>query len=235
MWLKWHKLETREEESSRSQVRCIERISLLQPILGTRRIRVPRLREESEKESRDVTACGLRIQKRHCLWVTNTETSLPVGYEYMPVGYEYRNVSACGLQIQKRHCLWVTNTETSLPLGYEYRDVTVRFAHTDVTVLTLFFETDEKDALLENEQREIIALLSSECWMWWLLPLGSYYSLQRAECLATLQHCVLIIRWKTGKFVFNRHFTARKSLNTFVNKTEIELILEIYIFLKIKV
>ena len=81
----------------------------------------------------------------------------------MPVGYEYRNVSACGLQIQKRHCLWVTNTETSLPLGYEYRDVTVRFAHTDVTVLTLFFETDEKDALLENEQREIIALLSSEC------------------------------------------------------------------------
>ena len=123
MWLKWHKLETREEESSRSQVRCIERISLLQPILGTRRIRVPRLREESEKESRDVTACGLRIQKRHCLWVTNTETSLPVGYEY-------RDVTACGLRIQRRHCPWVTNTETSLP---------VRFAHTDVTALFFLF------------------------------------------------------------------------------------------------
>ena len=66
MWLKWHLLKTLEEESSRSQVRCIERISLLQPILGTRRIRVPRLREESEKESRDVTVCGLRIQRRHC-------------------------------------------------------------------------------------------------------------------------------------------------------------------------
>ena len=117
MWLKWHKLKAREEESSRSQVRCIERISLLQPILETRRIRVPRLREESEKESRDVTACGLRKQKRHCLWVMNTETSLPVGYEY-------RNVIACGLWIQRRHCLWFTSTETSLPVGYEYRNVT---------------------------------------------------------------------------------------------------------------
>ena len=34
---------------------------------------------------RDVTACGLRIQRRHCLWVTHTETSLPVGYEYRDV------------------------------------------------------------------------------------------------------------------------------------------------------
>ncbi len=123
MWLKWHLLKTLEEESSRSQVRCIERISLLQPILGTRRIRVPRLREESEKESRDVTVCGLRIQRRHCLWVTNTETSLPVGYEY-------RDVTACGLRIQRPHCPWVTNTETSLP---------VRFAHTDVTDILFLF------------------------------------------------------------------------------------------------
>ena len=105
MWLQWHKLKTREEESSRSQVRCIEMISLLQPILGTRRIRVPRLWEESEKE------------RCHCLWVTNTETSLPVGYEY-------RDVTARGLRIQRLHCLWVTNTETSLPVGYEYRDFT---------------------------------------------------------------------------------------------------------------
>ena len=94
-------------------------------------------------EYRDVTACGLRIQRHHCPWVTNTETSLPVGYEY------------------RRHCPWVTNTETSLP---------VRFAHTDVTdifsffyALTLLFETDKKDPLLENYLREIIALLSSEC------------------------------------------------------------------------
>ena len=222
MWLKWHKLKTREEQSSRSQVRCIERISLLRPILGTRRIRVPRQREESEKESRDVIACGLRIQRRHCLWVTNTETSLLVGYEY-------RDVTACGLRIQRRHCLWVTNTETSLP---------VLFAHTDVTalffVLSSLFETDEKDALLENDLGEITALLSSECWVWWLLPLGSYCSLQHAECFATLQNCVLIIRWKIGKFVFHRHFTARRSLNIF-NKTEIGLILGIYIFLKSKV
>ena len=102
MWLKWHLLKTLEEESSRSQVRCIERISLLQPILGTRRIRVPRLREESEKESGDVTACGLRV------------------------GYEYRDVTACGLRIQRHHCPWVTNTETSLPVGYEFRDLTAR-------------------------------------------------------------------------------------------------------------
>ena len=111
MWLKWHKLKTREEESSRSQVRCIEMISLLQPILGTRRIRVPRLWEESEKE------------RCHCLWVTNTEMSLPVGYEY-------RDVTACGLRIQRRYCLWVTITETSLP---------VLFAHTDVTPLFFLF------------------------------------------------------------------------------------------------
>ena len=202
MWLKWHKLKTREEESSRSQVRCIERISLLQPILGTRRIRVPRLREESEKESRDVTVCGLRIQRRHCLWVTNTETSLPVGYEY-------RDVTACGLRIQRPHCPWVTNTETSLP---------VRFAHTDVTDIfkkklcfDFAFWNGQKRPAAGKLPREIIALLSSECWMWWLLPLGSYYSLQRAECFGKQQNCVLITRWKMGKFVFNRHISLHEN------------------------
>ena len=91
--------------------------------------------------------------------------SLPVGYEYrnvtacgLRVGYEYRDVTASGLRIQRRHCPWVTNTETSLP---------VRFAHRRhcpfLSVLTLLFETDEKDALLENDLREIIALLSIEC------------------------------------------------------------------------
>ena len=153
MWLKWHKLKTREEESSRSQVRCIERISLLQPILGTRRIRVPRLREESEKESRDVTACGLRVGYEYR---NVTACGLRVGYEYrdvtacglriqrrtetsLPVGYEYRDVTAFGLRIQRRHCLWVTNTETSLP---------VRFAHRRhcqfLSVLTLVLKRTKK-------------------------------------------------------------------------------------------
>ena len=106
-------------------------------------------------EYRDVTACGLRIQRRHCPWVTNTET--------------YRDVTACGLRIQRCHCLWVTNTETTLPVGYEYRDVTAcafrkhRRHSPFLSVLTLRFETDEKDALLENDLREIIVLLSSEC------------------------------------------------------------------------
>ena len=105
-------------------------------------------------EYRDVTACGLRIQRRHCLWVTNTET--------------YRDVTACGLRIQRCHCLWVTNTETTLPVGYEYRDVTACAFCTQTSLpvsfcLTLLFETDEKDALLENDLREIIALISSEC------------------------------------------------------------------------
>ena len=105
-------------------------------------------------EYRDVTACGLRIQRR-------TETSLPVGYEY-------RDVTAFGLRIQRRHCLWVTNTETSLPVGYEYRDVTACAFCTQTSLPVSFcfdfgFETDEKDALLENDVREIIALLSSEC------------------------------------------------------------------------
>ena len=87
-------------------------------------------------EYRDVTACGLRIQRRHCLWVTNTET--------------YRDVTACGLRIQRCHCLWVTNTETTLPVGYEYRDVTacglriqrrhcLCVLHTDVTASFFLF------------------------------------------------------------------------------------------------
>ena len=87
----------------------------------------------------------------------------------LPVGYAYRDVTACGLRIQRRHCLWVTNTETSLPVGYEYSDVTAcsfrtRRRHCQfLSVLTLLFETDEKDALLEDDLREIIALISSEC------------------------------------------------------------------------
>ena len=140
--------------------------------------------------------------RRHCLWVTNTETSLPVGYEY-------KEVTARGLRIQRRHCPWVTNTETSLP---------VRFAHTDVTALfSLFwlcFLKRTKDALLENDLREIIAVLSSECLVWWLLPLGLYYSLQHAECFAKQQHCVLIIRWKIGKFVFNRQISLHENHET---------------------
>ena len=137
----------------------------------------------------DVTACGLRIQRRHCLWVTHTETSLPVGYEY-------RDVTACGLRIQRRHCLFFSHKQTSLPVSF---------------CLTLLFETDEKDALLENDLREIIALISSECWMRWLLPLGSYYSLQLAECFGKQQNCVLIIQWKIGKFVFNRHISLHEN------------------------
>ena len=95
-------------------------------------------------EYRDVTACGLRIQRHHCPWVTNTETSLPVGYEY-------RDITDRGLRIQRRHCLCVSHTQTSMTFFYFFY------------ALTLLFETDKKDPLLENYLREIIALLSSEC------------------------------------------------------------------------
>ena len=87
----------------------------------------------------------------------------------LSVGYAYSDVTACGLRIQRRHCLWVTHTETSLPVGYEYSDVTAcsfptRRRHCQfLSALTLLFETDEKDALLENDLREIMAWLSSEC------------------------------------------------------------------------
>ena len=93
-------------------------------------------------EYRDVTARGLRIKRRRCLWVTITETSLLVGYEY-------RDVTAYGLRIKRRHCLCVLHT-----------DVTASFFS---FCFDFGFETDENDALLENDLREIIALLSSEC------------------------------------------------------------------------